>query len=121
MVRRETLSIVCGAPNVAAGQKVAVAKVGHRSPATSRSSRSKIRGVESFGMICSERELGLGDEHDGIWVLPAEPSPGTPSLGALELERLGRRDRQQVADPSPRSLGPPRPRRELAAILRAGR
>ena len=64
------LTIVCGASNVAAGQKVAVACVGTTLPGDFKIKKSKIRGVESFGMICSVRELDLGEEHDGIWVLP---------------------------------------------------
>jgi len=82
----ENLSIVCGAPNVAAGQKVAVAKIGTKLPGDLTIKRSKIRGVESFGMICSARELGVGDEHDGIWVLETEAQPGTPVARALDLE-----------------------------------
>jgi phenylalanyl-tRNA synthetase beta chain len=82
----ETLSIVCGAPNVAAGQKVAVAKIGTKLPGDLTIKRSKIRGVESFGMICSARELGVGDEHDGIWVLPETAAVGTSVARALDLE-----------------------------------
>ncbi|HKO22085.1 MAG TPA: phenylalanine--tRNA ligase subunit beta, partial [Candidatus Eisenbacteria bacterium] len=72
------LSIVCGAPNVAAGQKVAVAQIGSKLPDGTKLRKSKIRGVESEGMICSERELGLSDESQGIWVLPGDPSVGVP-------------------------------------------
>ena len=72
------LSIVCGAPNVAAGQKVAVAQIGSKLPDGTKLRKSKIRGVESEGMICSERELGLSDESQGIWVLPGDPSLGVP-------------------------------------------
>ncbi len=82
----ETLSIVCGAPNVAAGQKVAVATIGTKLPGDLTIKRSKIRGVESFGMICSARELGVGDEHDGIWVLPETAAVGAPVARALDLE-----------------------------------
>jgi len=82
----EPLSIVCGAPNVAAGQKVAVATVGTVLPGDFKIKKSKIRGVESRGMICSLQELDLGDEHDGIWVLPDDCEVGTPVAKALDLE-----------------------------------
>ena len=72
------LSIVCGAPNVAAGQHVAVAQVGSKLPDGTKLRRTKIRGVESEGMICSERELGMSEESQGIWVIPGEPAIGTP-------------------------------------------
>ena len=76
----EPLQIVCGAPNVAAGQKVVVATVGTTLYAGEESfsiKRSKIRGVESMGMICAEDEIGIGTSHAGIIVLPAEAIPGT--------------------------------------------
>jgi phenylalanyl-tRNA synthetase beta chain len=82
----ETLGIVCGAPNVASGQKVAVARIGTSLPGDVKIKKSKIRGVESCGMICSERELGLGDEHSGIWVLPADAPVGKPVAEALGLD-----------------------------------
>jgi len=72
------LSIVCGASNVAAGQRVAVAQIGSQLPDGMKLRKAKIRGVESQGMICSERELGLSQESEGIWVLPGTPSVGTP-------------------------------------------
>jgi len=77
----ETLQIVCGAPNVAQGQKVLVATVGctlyptPEEPFTIK--KAKIRGVESNGMICAEDELGIGKDHNGIMVLPIETQPGT--------------------------------------------
>ena len=84
------LQIVCGAPNVAAGQKVLVATVGTTLYAADgeefKIKKSKIRGVESLGMICAEDELGLGTSHDGIMVLGADAIPGTPALEALEIE-----------------------------------
>ncbi len=79
----EPLSIVCGAPNVAAGQKVVVAPVGATiypvkgDPLTMRV--AKIRGQESHGMICAEDEIGLGESHEGIMVLPAHLKAGTPA------------------------------------------
>ena len=79
-------TIVCGAPNVDAGQKVAVALPGTELPGGIKIKKSKIRGVESEGMICSERELGLGDEHSGIWVLPAEAPLGKPVDEALGMQ-----------------------------------
>jgi phenylalanyl-tRNA synthetase beta chain len=73
-----SLSIVCGASNVAAGQAVAVAQIGARLPDGTKLRKTKIRGVESEGMICSERELGLSAEAEGIWVLPDSPPAGSP-------------------------------------------
>lgn len=75
----EPLKIVCGAPNVAAGQKVVVATVGTKiyfgdEPVTIK--RSKIRGEESFGMICAEDEIGIGTSHEGIIVLPDDAEVG---------------------------------------------
>ena len=76
----EPVQIVCGAANVAAGQKVVVATVGTTLYSGEESfsiKKSKIRGEESFGMICAEDEIGLGKSHDGIIVLPAEAKAGT--------------------------------------------
>ena len=85
----DPLQIVCGAPNVGPGQRVAVATVGTVLPGDFKIKKSKIRGVESVGMICSVRELDLGDEHDGIWELPdvdGAPAPiGAPLAEALDL------------------------------------
>lgn len=75
----EHLQIVCGAPNVAAGQKVVVATVGtklYSGDEVFTIKRSKIRGVESVGMICAEDEIGIGTDHNGIIVLPAEAQVG---------------------------------------------
>ena len=77
----QPLSIVCGAPNVATGQKVVVAPVGSTIyPVTGeplKIKRTKIRGVVSEGMICAEDEIGLGKNHDGIMVLDTDVAPGT--------------------------------------------
>jgi len=85
-VGSEVLSIVCGAPNVAVGQKVPVAKVGTTLPGGLKIRKAKLRGVESLGMICSEQELGLTEEHKGIMVLPDACRPGALFCEALELE-----------------------------------
>jgi len=78
----ETLKIVCGAPNVESGQKIVLARVGSRltDPDSGRDmtlKAARIRGVVSEGMVCSERELGLGDDHTGIIVLPEDAPVGT--------------------------------------------
>ena len=78
----EPLQIVCGAPNVAAGQKVVVAVNGTKlydGDECFTIKRSKIRGVESNGMICAEDEIGIGTDHAGIIVLPADAVVGTPA------------------------------------------
>ncbi len=81
----EPLQIVCGAPNVDAGQKVAVAEVGCVLPGDFKIKKAKIRGAASAWMICSVRELDLGDEHDGIWVLDADAPVGVGVAEALDL------------------------------------
>jgi len=86
----ELLQIVCGAPNVAAGQKVLVATVGTNltfgNGEQIKIKRSKIRGVESMGMICAEDELGIGTSHEGIMVLPAETKIGIAAREYLNLK-----------------------------------
>ena len=82
----ELLQVVCGAPNVAAGQKVLLATVGTKLGEDFKIKKSKIRGVESFGMICAEDELGIGNSHDGIMVLDPDAVPGTPAKEYLHLE-----------------------------------
>ena len=82
----EVLTIVCGAPNVAAGQKVPVALVGTTMPDGMAIKKAKLRGVPSFGMICSERELGLSEDHSGIMVLPETFKVGARLVDALDLD-----------------------------------
>ncbi len=81
----QLLQIVCGAHNIAAGQKVAVVLPGSSLPDGTKIKKSKIRGAESQGMICSEREMGLSDEHEGILVLETAAAPGTRLLAAVPL------------------------------------
>ena len=78
----DPVQIVCGAANVAAGQKVVVATLGTKlydGDECFTIKKSKLRGVESNGMICAEDEIGIGTSHDGIIVLPADAVPGTPA------------------------------------------
>ena len=78
----EPVQIVCGAPNVAAGQKVVVATLGTKlydGDECFTIKKSKLRGVESNGMICAEDEIGIGTDHAGIIVLPENAVPGTPA------------------------------------------
>ena len=86
----EPLQVVCGAPNVAVGQKVLLATVGatlYPSPdAPLKMKVSKIRGVDSFGMLCAEDELGLGKSHSGILVLDPTIEVGTPASKVFNLE-----------------------------------
>lgn len=85
----ENVQIVCGAPNIGKGQKVLVATVGtnlHPNDGeTFKIKKAKIRGVESFGMICAEDELGLGASHEGILILPDEITTGTPAATFYNL------------------------------------
>lgn len=84
------VQIVCGAPNVAAGQKVPVATIGTTLYTETGEAwtikKGKIRGEESHGMICAEDELGLGKSHDGIMVLDSELAVGTPCAKIFEVE-----------------------------------
>jgi phenylalanyl-tRNA synthetase beta chain len=81
----ELLQIVCGAPNVAAGQKVPCAVVGATLPGLAIG-KAKLRGVESSGMLCSARELGLSDEHGGLLVLPQDAPVGRDVREVLALD-----------------------------------
>lgn len=85
----EPLNIVCGAPNVAAGQTVVVATIGttlYDGDKEFQIKKSKIRGVQSFGMICAEDEIGIGKSHDGIIVIKEDVPPGTPAALYYNVE-----------------------------------
>ena len=85
----EPEQIVCGAPNVAAGQKVIVATLGTKlydGDQCFTIKKSKLRGIESNGMICAEDEIGIGQSHDGIIVLPEDAVPGTKAADYYHLE-----------------------------------
>jgi len=82
----EHLDVICGAPNVAVGQKVPLALVGACLAGDIKITKAKIRGVESYGMICSERELGLSDDHSGILVLDPEAPAGKPLTEYLDFD-----------------------------------
>ena len=89
----ETLQIVCGANNIAAGQKVVVAPSGttlyplNGEPLVIK--KTKIRGVESNGMICAEDEIGIGESHEGIIVLPDDAEAGKLPMITLNLTSIG--------------------------------
>ncbi len=79
----ESVQVVCGAPNVAVGQKVPFAPVGAVLPNGMKMKKAKIRQVESFGMLLAEDELGLSDDHSGLMVLDSTWAPGTPLADVL--------------------------------------
>jgi len=84
---KDKLEVVCGAPNVHLGMKAVLAAVGTVIPESGQAlKRAKIRGVESQGMLCSARELGLGEDHDGIIDLPKETVVGRPVTEAIAVE-----------------------------------
>ena len=84
-VGKEELQIVCGAPNIKEGQKVPVVLVGGKVGEFEIKS-AKLRGVESFGMMCSQKELGLGDDHTGIYILPDYVEVGLPLEKVMPIE-----------------------------------
>jgi phenylalanyl-tRNA synthetase beta chain len=111
-----TYSVVCGAKNIAVGQKIPLAKIGAALPGGFKISRSKIRGVESEGMICSDTELGLGTESSGIKVLDA-----ATALGLDLAQTLGEKDEildVEVTPNRPDCLSHLGLARELAAFFR---
>ena len=82
----EQLQIVCGAPNVRAGMKAPLAVVGAKLPGDLEIKKAKLRGVDSFGMLCSARELGVSEEASGLWDLPSELRTGEDLVQALKLD-----------------------------------
>lgn len=85
-VGKDELQIVCGAPNIAVGQKVPVALVGAKLPSGLEIKEAEIRGVKSFGMLCAADELSLGKDHSGILILDADAKVGAPFAKELWLE-----------------------------------
>lgn len=86
---KNELQVICGASNVDAGQKIVFASIGSLIPnGNFEIKKAKIRGEESFGMICAEDELLLSDDHSGIMVLDENLTPGTPIISALNLNDL---------------------------------
>jgi phenylalanyl-tRNA synthetase beta chain len=81
----ELLEVVCGAPNVTAGKLYPFARVGVTIPTGMKMERRKIRGIVSNGMLCSAKELGLGENHDGILELNVDAKPGTKFLSAMPI------------------------------------
>jgi phenylalanyl-tRNA synthetase beta chain len=111
----ERKHVVCGAPNVTAGHRYPFIRVGGVLPGGLKIEKRKIRGQVSEGMLCSERELGLGQEHAGIWELTVDAAPGTPLLAVLPLA-----DDRFVVDVTPNRpdlLGHKGVARELSASL----
>lgn len=84
--RGEPLQVVCGAKNYQVGDVVPLAMVGTTLPGGTRIERAKLRGVESSGMLCSAKELGIDPDASGLYILAREVVPGTPIVKALELE-----------------------------------
>ena len=80
------LTIVCGAANVVVGVKVPCARIGAKLPGDFVIKQAKVRSVESFGMLCSAKELGLAEESDGLWLLPADAPVGSSIRDYLELD-----------------------------------
>lgn len=80
------LTIVCGAPNVAVGLKVPCARIGAKLPGDFNIKQAKVRGIESFGMLCSAKELGLAEESNGLWLLPADAPVGKTLREYLDLD-----------------------------------
>ena len=97
----EEFQIVCGAPNVREGMKIPFAKIKAVLPGDFKIKKAKLRGVESFGMLCAEEELGLADKSDGLWDLPADAPLGVCMREYLGLTRDGRDDKIIDVDLTP--------------------
>lgn len=97
----EEFQIVCGAPNVREGMKIPFAKIKAVLPGDFKIKKAKLRGVESFGMLCAEEELGLAEKSDGLWDLPADAPLGTCMREYLGLSRDGRDDKIIDVDLTP--------------------
>ncbi len=82
----ETFQVVCGAPNARAGIKVPFATVGAKLPGDFKIKKAKLRGVESFGMLCAQTELQAGDDDDGLWELPLDAPVGSDLREYLQLD-----------------------------------
>ena len=109
----ESRNVVCGAPNVTAGRRYPFAPIGATLPGGLTIEKRKLRGELSEGMLCSARELGMGEDHTGLWELETDAEPGTPLLEALPLD-----DDRLVVDVTPNRpdlLGHKGAARELAA------
>lgn len=83
---QEILPVVCGAPNVSKGVKVPIAVPGARLADNTPIAKRELRGIESFGMLCSEKELGLSEDHSGIFILPDDVTVGVALGSILEIQ-----------------------------------
>jgi phenylalanyl-tRNA synthetase beta chain len=97
----EEFQIVCGAPNVREGMKIPFAKIKAVLPGDFKIKKAKLRGVESFGMLCAEEELGLADKSNGLWDLPVDAPLGVCMREYLGLSRGGRDDKIIDVDLTP--------------------
>jgi phenylalanyl-tRNA synthetase beta chain len=97
----EEFQIVCGAPNVREGMVIPFAKIGAVLPGDFKIKKAKLRGVESFGMLCAEEEMGIADKSDGLWDLPADAPLGVCMREYLGLSRGGRDDKIIDVDLTP--------------------
>jgi phenylalanyl-tRNA synthetase beta chain len=111
----EPLQVVCGAKNYAVGDVVPLATVGTTLPGGTKIEKAKLRGVESHGMLCSARELGLAEDASGLLILPQEVRPGTPIAEALGLDDVLLE--VNVTPNRPDALSHVGIARELAALL----